>query len=106
MKSMRSMKNMKAGRVQRNLRTNLRKSARAIFRIESLLLFCLLATAVQCQKAEMKTSPVVGIWVEESQRADTIEFLPEYDGQDPIFWLKRGFRITEGYKLPDYFSGP
>jgi hypothetical protein len=45
--------------------------------------------------------------VELLKRSDTIVFSSEYDGQNPVFNLKRGTRITEeGYTLPDYFSGP
>ena len=54
----------------------------------------------------MKKSPINGIWIEKENGIDTISFLPKYDGSTPIFDLKRGYRIAEGYKLPDYFSGP
>lgn len=54
----------------------------------------------------IKQSPLSGTWVETNKKTDTIVFAPEYDGIFPVFNLKRGFRITEGVKLPDYFSGP
>ncbi len=60
-----------------------------------------------CQKNGLKKSPLNGAWIESIKKTDTIVFAPEFDGQNPVFELKRGFRITEeGYKLPDYFSGP
>ncbi len=58
------------------------------------------------QTNELKKSPITGTWIEKGKGVDTIAFLPEYDGRNPIFQLKRGFRITEGHKLPDYYSGP
>lgn len=59
------------------------------------------------QTYELKTSPLLGTWVEFMNRSDTIVFSSEYNGQNPVFNLKRGTRITEeGYILPDYFSGP
>jgi hypothetical protein len=70
------------------------------------LLFLILSNYIYCQKVELKTSPLNGTWVELEKRSDTIVFSPEYDGQNPIFNLKRGFRIADGHKLPDYYSGP
>ena len=70
------------------------------------LFFFILSSQIYCQKVKFKTSPLNGIWIEEEKKNDTIVFSSEYDGQNPIFELKRGFRIAEGYKLPDYFSGP
>ncbi|MFH1119612.1 MAG: hypothetical protein V1775_07290 [Bacteroidota bacterium] len=58
-----------------------------------------------CQKNTLKKSPLTGTWIESGKKSDTIVFSPEYDGQHPVFELKRGFRITEGYQLPDYYSG-
>jgi hypothetical protein len=58
-----------------------------------------------CQKNLLKESPLNGTYIESEKRTDTIVFAPEYDGQNPVFELKRGFRISDGYKLPDYFSG-
>lgn len=49
---------------------------------------------------------MVGTWVESISGTDTIVFSPEYDGQFPVFNLNRKFRITDGYTLPGYFSGP
>jgi hypothetical protein len=71
-----------------------------------LLLFFIPSKYIFCQKAGLKTSPISGTWIEQEKKNDTIVFLPEYDGQNPIFELKRGFRSAEGYRLPDYFSGP
>ncbi|MCX6283115.1 MAG: hypothetical protein NTW31_02605 [Bacteroidetes bacterium] len=68
--------------------------------------FFILSNYIYCIKVELKTSPLNGTWVELSKRNDTIVFSPEYDGLNPIFNLKRGFRIADGYKLPDYYSGP
>jgi hypothetical protein len=52
-----------------------------------------------------KESPMHGTWVEVLHRKDTIVFASEYDGIYPVFNLNRGYRISEGYTLPDYFSG-
>jgi hypothetical protein len=57
-------------------------------------------------KTGIKQSPMLGTWVESIKKTDTIVFSPDYDGIYPIFNLKRGFRISEGYTLPNYFSGP
>jgi hypothetical protein len=70
------------------------------------LIFFIHFNYTYCQKDELKTSPVNGTWIESVNKTDTIVFLPEYDGQNPVFELKRGFRMTDGYKLPDYYSGP
>ena len=70
-------------------------------------LFSILSNGIYCQILELKASPLLGTWVELLKRNDTIVFSSEYDGQNPVFNLKRGTRITEeGYILPDYFSGP
>ncbi len=53
----------------------------------------------------LKVSPVIGTWVETLSKTDTIVFSPEYEGLYPVFSLNRGFRITEGHTLPEYFSG-
>lgn len=71
------------------------------------LFFSFFSNDIYCQIAELKASPLTGTWVEFSKRNDTIVFLSEYDGQYPIFDLKRGTRTTEqGYTLPGYLSGP
>lgn len=78
--------------------------------MKKLTFWCLLivlASQASCQKNVLKTSPLNGTWVESTTKRDTIVFAAEYDGQNPVFELKRGLRITqEGYNLPDYFSGP
>lgn len=71
----------------------------------SFLLIMLYCNA-SCQKSVLKKSPLNGTYIESEKKSDTIVFRSEYDGQNPVFELKRGFRITEGYKLPDYYSGP
>jgi hypothetical protein len=70
-----------------------------------LFLCCfLLVTTAQCQKKESyKESPIAGTWVENTGNSDTLEFLPEYDGQYPIFQLKRG---KNDDNLPKSNSGP
>jgi hypothetical protein len=70
------------------------------------LLILFFTNNINCQKAELKISPLKGTWIESEKKTDTIVFSSEYDGQYPVFELKRGFRIAEGYKLPDYYSGP
>jgi hypothetical protein len=59
-----------------------------------------------CQKNEFKKSPIIGTWIEKSKKSDTLIFLPEYDGLNPIFQLKRGFDSVNKNKLPKSFSGP
>ncbi|MCX6243136.1 MAG: hypothetical protein NTU98_00375 [Bacteroidetes bacterium] len=71
-----------------------------------LMLFYIFPHDIYCQKNELKASPLKGTWIETEKKTDTIAFSSEYDGQNPIFTLKRGFRIAKGYKLPDYYSGP
>lgn len=71
-----------------------------------ILVFLILSSNICCQKSEIKTSPITGTWIELEKKSDTIIFSPDYDGLNPVFELKRGFRISEGFKLPDYFSGP
>jgi len=57
-------------------------------------------------KTGIKKSPLDGTWVESVQKTDTLFFSPEFDGQYPVFNLKREKRLAEGYLLPGYFSGP
>jgi hypothetical protein len=72
-----------------------------------LLIAFFLSNSIYSQKPELKTSPLQGTWIEVTGKSDTIVFSSEYDGQNPVFNLKRGTRITEeGYTLPDYYSGP
>jgi hypothetical protein len=73
-----------------------------IFSISFLLLFY----AASCQKVQLNKSPLSGTYVEMEKKTDTLVFHEEYDGQNPVFELIRGYRIADGYKLPDYFSGP
>ncbi|HEY9114692.1 MAG TPA: hypothetical protein VIN10_08315 [Bacteroidales bacterium] len=69
-----------------------------------LVLCCVLLVAtIQCQKDSFQKSPVVGTWIETTSNADTLEFLSEYDGTDPVFWLKRG---KNDDSLPKEYSGP
>lgn len=66
-----------------------------------LFYFILMISGV-CQKSQIKKSPVFGIWVEKINKSDSLLFLPEYDGQNPIFHLTRGFDLndTRGYLSP------
>ena len=57
-------------------------------------------------KTGLKKSPIEGIWVETTLKTDTLEFSSEYDGQFPIFNLKREFEIIDGQSLLGHFSGP
>lgn len=74
-------------------------------KIHYLFVCCLLLTAtLQCQKKEVFTeSPIAGTWVENLSKTDTLEFIAEYDGEYPIFWLKRG---KNDDSLPKSYSGP
>lgn len=66
-----------------------------------ILLFC----TASCQKNQLPKSPLSGTYIETEKKTDTIIFGSVYDGQNPVFELKRGFRISDGYILPDYYSG-
>jgi hypothetical protein len=57
-------------------------------------------------KEGLKKSPIEGVWVEKVLKKDTMEFVSEYDGQFPVFTLKRESQIIDGHNLPGYFSGP
>lgn len=70
------------------------------------LLFFILMISGVCQKSEIKKSPVTGIWNENMNKSDSLIFLPEYDGQNPIFHLKRGFDLNDATRLPKPLSGP
>ena len=59
-----------------------------------------------CQKSELKKSPIIGTWIERTKHSDSLIFLPEYDGRNPIFQLRRGFYPNDRTKLPKSFSGP
>jgi hypothetical protein len=59
-----------------------------------------------CQKIEVRKSPITGTWIETSNKTDTLVFLPEYDGQDPIFQLRRGSAPNDRTHLPKIHSGP
>jgi len=69
-------------------------------------LMLIFSSEISSQKELLKTSPLSGTWIESINKTDTIVFLSEFDGQYPVFEFKRGFRITDGMKLPDYYSGP
>ena len=66
----------------------------------------LLFSTASCQKNQLPKSPFSGTYIEMDKKTDTIVFGSTYDGQKPVFELKRGFRISDGFKLPDYYSGP
>jgi hypothetical protein len=60
-----------------------------------------------CKINELKKSPIIGTWIEKSKKSDTLIFLSEYDIQNPIFQLKRGFNpIDKKNKVPKSISGP
>lgn len=63
------------------------------------LLFFLL---VSCEKNTIEKAPIDGIWVETTQKMDTLVF----DNQHPSFNLNRGSELRNGYLLPKYLSGP
>jgi hypothetical protein len=62
------------------------------------LLFFLL---VGCEKNTIEKAPINGIWVETTQKMDTLVF----DNQHPSFNLKRGSELRNGYLLPKLSSG-
>lgn len=62
------------------------------------LLFFLL---VSCEKNTIEKAPIDGIWVETTQKMDTLVF----DNQHPSFNLNRGSELRNGYLLPKYSSG-
>lgn len=57
-------------------------------------------------KSGIRKSPMDGTWIESELKKDTIIFSPEYDGQFPVFNLKREFLVTASGYLPGYLSGP
>jgi len=59
-----------------------------------------------CQKSELKKSSISGTWIERTNHSDSLIFLPEYDGINPIFRLGRGFDPKDRTKLPKAFSVP
>lgn len=63
------------------------------------LLFFLL---VSCEKNTIEKARIDGIWVETTQKMDTLVF----DNQHPSFNLNRGIELRNGYLLPKYLSGP
>lgn len=69
--------------------------------MKSTLLFILLIALWGCKKKKEEKLNYE-IWVEASQRADTIKF------DNPTGWmeLRRGTEIINGYKLPKIHSGP
>jgi len=69
-------------------------------------LLSIIFSNASCQKNSFAKSPLSGTYIEFEKQKDTIVFASEYDGQNPVFELKRGYRISEGYELPDYYSGP
>ncbi len=72
-----------------------------------MICLVILSGSLYGQKIQLKPSPLKGTWIEADKKSDTIVFADSYDGQNPTFELKRGFRMTEdGRKLPDYFAGP
>jgi len=73
----------------------------------SFFLVLFFSNNIYSQNSVLKTSPLQGTWLELTRKSDTIVFSSEYDGQSPVFNLKRGTRTTEeGFTLPDYYSGP
>lgn len=68
-----------------------------------LLFFCLLISfQVWSQDNTVKKSPINGTWIEEIHQEDTLVFYPEYDGREPVFYLKRGRKNN----IPKTHSGP
>lgn len=64
----------------------------------------IIAQPVFGQQAGFWKSPVSGTWVEEIHKTDTLVFLPEYDGQHPIFQLNRGLDNGDRANLPKLYS--
>jgi len=62
------------------------------------LLFFLL---VGCEKNTIEKAPINGIWVETTQKMDTLVF----DNQLQLFELNRGIELRNGYLLPKLSSG-
>jgi hypothetical protein len=66
------------------------------------ILICI--SLFSCSKTTLEPGPLRGVWVETSQRQDTISFL-EFD-PDKYLTLDRGREIRNGYLLPKPGSGP
>lgn len=62
------------------------------------LLFFLL---VSCEKNSVEKAQIEGIWVETTQKMDTLVF----DHHHPSFFLNRGSELRNGYLLPKFLSG-
>jgi hypothetical protein len=57
---------------------------------------------VSCEKSIFKKDPIAGIWVETTQRTDTLVF----DNHQLSFNLNRGLELRNGDLQPKYSSGP
>lgn len=73
--------------------------------ITTIWFLIILSSCVFSQSIDQKTISLNGTYVELRNRTDTIVFSPDYNSRSLVFNLKRGFRMAEGYRLPDYFSG-
>jgi len=61
-----------------------------------------MVTFLNCEKDELR-SELSGIWIELTNRNDTIDF--DSWGSEDVFILRRGFELRNGYSLPKYGSG-
>ena len=68
---------------------------------KSFLIGLLFFVLVSCEKNNTEKAPIVGIWVESTQKTDTLVF----DDLNTMVNLNRGTEIRNGYLLPKYSSG-
>ena len=68
---------------------------------KSFLIGLLFFVLVSCEKNNTEKAPIVGIWVETTQKTDTLVF----DDRVAMVNLNRGTEIRNGYLLPKYSSG-
>ncbi len=69
----------------------------------ALLVFLILHLG--CQPEEISKEQLQGIWVEVTDRTDTLVFAQEPFHYDKYFTLNRGKEIRNGHVLPKYGSG-
>lgn len=75
----------------------------SILKLLLIVLGISIYTLSSCQKEADNNESLVGIWIESSNRADTLVF-SKHDNK-AYFNLNRGKEIRGGYLLPKYNSG-
>jgi hypothetical protein len=68
-----------------------------------ILINSLLLLFVACESSSDTNSDLMGTWIEQSDRIDTIDFT--IFGSDLAFNLRRGYEYHNAYLLPKYGAG-